>query len=248
MRSKLTAIGVITLFLAIGMTSQVSAQEELQRLSISGAVGVYSKYIVENGALWHKDPVFQGNVTLKFNRCGGYLDVWASKDFDNIGNYGEEVDYTVGWTLKDMNVGLSFLDYATVFGTQEPDFFRPFAEIPLPPIQFPGHRIQLYSRFEYYAATHDFDLNSGGWVMLGIRHCYEISKRWAFRHQAKMVYDGGVFGSMPGFLGMYDAGVDYALGSMTWNILSVKQSMISASMTDRENLTIVSTSVSAPIY
>ena len=201
-----------------------------------------------NGAIWHGDPVAQGNVTVTFNRWGGYVNVWGSKDFDDIGNYGEEIDYTAGWTFRELNIGVSYLDYAKIFGTQEPDFFRPFAEIPLPPIQFPGHRIQLYSRFEYYAATRDFDLNSGGWVQLGIRHRWELSKHWAFRHQAKLIYDGGVFGSIPGFLGMYDAGVDYTFGSATWNILSVRQLMIPGSLIDREGITIVGTSVSASLH
>lgn len=226
----------------------VPAQTEEQRISISGGVGVYSKYVFDNGAIWSDDPVVQGEVTLTFNRWGGYINLWASKDFDNEVNFGDEIDYTAGWTFRELNIGATFMDYAEVFGTKETDFFRPFIEFPLPPIQFPGHRIQLYSRYEYYAATREFDLNSGGRMISGIRHRWELSKRWAFRHQLKVVYDGGLYGSMPGFLGMYDVGVDYSMGSATLNLLSVKQSMIPQTMTDRENKTIVGAGVSAAIY
>lgn len=245
---RLTALVTIIVCL-IGFAAPVSAQETPQpRISISGAVGTYSKYVVDNGAIWSEDPVVQGNVTVTFNRCGGYVDLWGSKDFNSEVDFGDEIDVTAGWIFRDLNLGVTFMDYAKVFGTKEPDFFRPFIEIPLPTFPISGHRIQLYSRYEYYAATRDFDLNSGGWAILGIRHRWELSKHWAFRHQVKVVYDGGVFASMPGFLGVYDVGVDYALGSATWNVLSVRQSMIPGSLTDRENRTIVSTSVSAPLY
>lgn len=243
-RKLLVGVFAFVIFLA----GAVQAQTEKPRISVSSGVGVYSKYIVDNGILYHDDPLLQGSVTLTFNRCGGYIDLWGSMDFDGIGNYGEEIDVTAGWIFKKMNIGVSFLDYAKVFSTQEPDFVRLFSEIPLPFFQIPGHQITPFFRYEYYAATREYDLNSGAWMMFGLRHTWELSRHWIIRQEGKIVYDGGVFQSLPGFLGIYNAAVDLSCGSATLTLLSVRQSMIPQSMTDRENKTIVGASVNATIY
>src|SRR6185369_4145138 len=71
------------------------------------SAGLFSQYVVDNGDLPYDAPVIQADVTWAF-KSGTYVNLWGSAGK----NGGREVDYTLGWGNKYLDLSGGYFLHA----------------------------------------------------------------------------------------------------------------------------------------
>jgi hypothetical protein len=190
--------------------------------AISIGTEFWSKYIFSNGFVAHDAPVSQTNFRLTLEG-GLYVNLWGSvalADRDADPNYGDEVDYTVGYVTnfgeKDgitLDVSLSYYDLADVFVMPQGDVVQFAAEISKP-FEFNAwgteNTLSPYLRGELVFGL-DGENQGALYAHLGVRHRIQLWENFSFNQRLTMVYDSGDFGFESGFVPGYGA-------AFTWHI------------------------------
>ena len=115
---------------------------------------VWSKYVVSAGLNLHNKPVLQTDLYVQHS-SGLYCDIWWSVGLDGTSpnsDFGDEIDYTCGWTGKAgglvLNFGVAYFDVHRLFGRPADDVVQIFGEVNH---TFPVgvHSVTPFLRFEY---------------------------------------------------------------------------------------------------
>ena len=190
-----------------------------------------SDYRFFNGFIGYDDPVIQTDITTAFSN-GLELGIWHSaglNDDDLSSDFGDEIDYTMGWSgkIKETNVsgGISYFDIFEL-GTRKKgdgaaDVIRPYVaasqSFELSESQKLGPTAKLEGRMRAYG-----DANLGLTLYLGAQHGWTINPQLSFNQKLRLVDDTGSIGFEKILLGRYDAGFVYDLGkTVSWNVFSV---------------------------
>lgn len=106
MFKKMAAAALAALALiASGGDSTSASNEEGKRASISWATGVNSRYLGKAHFFLHEEPVWTNNLNAAFP-SGLYMNAWSSIGLDDTwGDFGEELDLTLGSHSKVSDVG-----------------------------------------------------------------------------------------------------------------------------------------------
>lgn len=175
-------------------------------------VSVLSKYVALMGLIPHHEPVAQANISLPLS-ARFYGNIWASTGFDTKNNFGKEIDWTLGYIIKEQNgtffnekfdVSLSYFDLDKVFSSAQADCIQPAvsyrATLKIP---HPVNRaVSLFFSNNYFYITKETKTNSALITRLGLDIDWgQQLDLGNFSSDFWLLYDGGVFGySNEGFV------------------------------------------------
>ncbi|HPW34809.1 MAG TPA: hypothetical protein PK367_03595 [Candidatus Paceibacterota bacterium] len=169
---------------------------------------VFSRYLGQNGGIFHDSPVIQTDLWAEWN-SGVYADIWWSipADMSNFHDgFANEIDYNLGWagSAGDFNLdfGLLYIDVSPLVNVYN-DFYSPYGEIGKS-FDIAGEKIAPYLRIEYYDnadPNKTDDMKGGTWIYLGARHQLKISQSTTISTNARLLHDSGAFGQKTGWLG-----------------------------------------------
>jgi len=212
---KLVAVGMV---LSIILVSAVMVKAD-DTVEIEFSSSYLSKYIGENGVVWHNKSVVQTEVSI-YSPSGFYVGGWHSTgiDKDVRGNDGAEIDIYLGWSgtiewidthfAKDVeiDVGITYLDIPTLLNTKG-DFLQPYVGVKKTFVLNESHEVAPYLRFEFPFPLAE-DSPSGSWGVygyLGVEHSWKLHEKVSLEHAIGVTYDGGAFDQEEGFVGLYKA-------------------------------------------
>ena len=206
------AMRLMVVFLSIMVPSVVCAH--------SLSLEVKDKYLISKGITVYEGPVIQTNLTIDLPK-GFYLGLFGSKSADSsdfTGNFGNEVDYTVGWSgiVRNLRLdfGVSYLDLAKVFSTKGGDAVQMYGEVGRDIILNGHNTLTLYMRTEMHIPVGKWQGNAhaGAYVFMGVKNQWRVHKYMALNQKLAVMYDTGTFvASDRGFLGHYDLDVSWNL-------------------------------------
>ncbi len=231
---KTVAALIVAILFVLPMT--VSAQ-------VLVSTEVVSKYIAGAGFLPHDGTTTQVDVLITLPK-GFFFGLWFSSGFDFKPNFGREVDYTLGWQNEVVGTGLAFYDLNDIFGTQGADIVLPYLELH-PSFMRVDQTFTPFVRAEYNLCTRSMSKNSSLDLSVGMKQSWQISERFSVNQRIRLLYDDGLFGSRSGFITRWDIGASAQVTRQVNLNLSVKNSIPSRSMTDRQNLTSFGVGVSS---
>ncbi|MDP2631054.1 MAG: hypothetical protein Q8P56_06655 [Candidatus Uhrbacteria bacterium] len=224
MKTIVALIVLVAVALPISVNAQTSVSTE-----------VVSKYIAGAGFLPHDGATAQVDVSVTLPK-GFFFGLWFSSGFDFKPNFGREVDYTLGWQNEVVGTGLAFYDLNDIFGTQGADIVLPYLELH-PSFIRVGQTFVPFARAEYNLCTRDRSKNSSLDLSVGVKQFWQINERFSVNQRIRLLYDDGLFGSRSGFITRWDIGSSVQMTGQIKLNLSVKNSIPSRSMVDRQNLT-----------
>lgn len=189
---------------------------------------VLSNYKIFNGVTIHDDPVVETDLTLAFPKGFqlGLVHYVGLNDADLSSDFGDELDYTLGWSGKilgtDVVAGASYFDivelgYRTKGVT---DVIRGYLGASRNYEITEGHKLGPTAKLESRMRVEGHsDLGFALWV--GAQHSWQISQSFSFSQKLRAIGDTGSIGFKDIVLGRYDAGFNYCFGkNVTWNIFS----------------------------
>jgi len=225
-RTALKPSILILATLAILLAAQCAFAEEREEqppLSFKLSTGAYSKYLLEAGNLAYDGPVVQTDLTLFFNKPpikGAYFNVWWSAGFDDSNlnsNYGDEVDYTVGWAGEvkgfTLDIGVSLFEMYRI-GSLKGDIIHPYLEVGRPFHLSPQHTLTPFFKVTgvSFLPDEEGDRPDGALRMfLGAKHLWSITPGFSISQRAYVLHDEGACGRDSGFIGRYFAGFEKSI-------------------------------------
>ncbi|MES2436859.1 MAG: hypothetical protein V4519_02515 [Patescibacteria group bacterium] len=202
---------------------------------------LWSQYYGANGSVYHTDPVLQSDVFVTFPN-GVYIDLWHSAGLDDANlnsNFGDEVDYTLGWVGKvrdvNVNVGVSYFDLAAprlLSGTKG-DLIYMYGELSLDLDLGNGHTIKPFLKPEAYLSANATNEGFEGQVQVGVNHIWQVNESVSFQHRLAVLADPGFYGFDSGLMLFYSGGVAWKLSdSITLDLPVWKMGTPITSMSD----------------
>jgi len=173
--------------------------------SVTVSTDVLSKYVAgSNGLVSYGKPVSQS--ALRFDwESGLYLNIWDSQILGKgspVGNFGNEVDYTIGWNGVVSGFGLDVsLNY---FDLSAPKLFETRGDLVQIAVEvnrefaYERHVITPYIRVEPSWVTVGV-APFGTYFHAGVRHRWNINDWLTLSDGARIVYDTGVYGAAEGY-------------------------------------------------
>lgn len=202
-------VAIISLGIVIGV---VAAEDEI---SATLSSKVWSNYLGVTGSEIHSGAVLQTDLFISLPR-GFYFDIWHSMGLDDTklsSNYGDEVDYTLGWAgnIKGLglDLGLSYYDCFKIFRGSGYDAFVLYSEASKPIQLSRTHLLTPFVRFEFQLPTGD--LKNGLYSYAGVKHSWQITPKMTIKQKANLFYDTGAYGMKSGLLGHYEASLSWQL-------------------------------------
>ncbi len=189
---------------------------------------VLSQYELFNGVVVHDDLVVQTDITATFP--GGFqLGVWYSAGLNDdsfSSDFGDEVDYTVGWNGKvgqtSVSAGVSYFDILELGHRTKGvvDVLRPYIVASQSYEVAENHTLGPVAKLEGKLRV-EGHADAGVTLWLGIQHAWKLNPRLDFNQKLRVIGDTGSIGFHDIILGRYDAGFAYRLGkNVAWNVLS----------------------------
>lgn len=208
------AQALMTVFMGCQM---VAADEQDEKLQLTLSTKAWSSYVFNSGVEFHDEPVVQTDAFLQL-RHGFYLDLWWSAGLDDTylsSNFGDEVDYTVGWSddvgkKLILDVGVSYFDIINLFDSGETsDVIKSYAKLSR---TFPVGRIHeltpLFAIEWHKPLKGNFD---GVYTWTGLRYRWQVSDLFSLNSEAGLLYDSGAYG-------FESAIVWYANAELSWQL------------------------------
>ncbi|KKQ52436.1 MAG: hypothetical protein US70_C0009G0031 [Parcubacteria group bacterium GW2011_GWD2_38_11] len=210
--------------------------EELKKrnIEVNFSSKVLSKSVGDAGTVFYNRSVVENELTITHTPSGVYLEIWVSTSLKNAGvstNYGNEIDYTLGWAGEvagiGIDAGVSYWDIATLFESPEGDIVQPYLELNKKfDIIEEGHTLTPSIKAEYGIPAKGNDVGSKGLHMhTALKHNWEISKDFSINHQVEMVYDYGAYGADKALIGAYEVCPSYVVAD--WLSLDASAKVIS---------------------
>ena len=210
---------------------------------ISVSMDLFNKYVVDPGFIAHDDQVVQADIFVVLPK-GFSIDFWGSSGADFKPNFGREIDFTMGWSGKFVGCGLSFFDLHNVFSHKTADIVQPYVEV-RSTFSNGNHSFNPFIKADYNLATRDQSKNSASDVMVGIKHGWQINQTFSVSQKFRLLYNDGLFGSKSGFITRWDIGMSARVTRQVNLNLSVRNSIPSGSLTDRQKATAVGVGISS---
>lgn len=185
-------------------------------LADSLSVNVKDKYVIGKGINVYDGPVVQTDLFVNLPH-GLYADIWWSVSADNSdvnGDFGDEVDYTLGWSGEayglTLDANFSYFDLVKLFSTNGGDALNPNIDVSKS-FSVGNHTLTPYVRTEIYVPIEwSADAKSGVHLFWGVKHQWRLTDRIAVNQKLAAFYDTGTFvASDSGILGHYDIGIGW---------------------------------------
>ena len=189
---------------------------------VSVETTTWSRYLTNNGILAHHKAVQQTDLYLALPK-GFFLDAWWSSGFDKkfSGDFGDEVDWTAGWTGTiggfGIDAGVSYFDLIKIGSTSGGigDIVQPYVKIWRPFDLNADNQLRPFAKLEYQIPTRA-GVDGGSLIHLGIQHDWNINHAWTLKHEAYALHDSGVTGLDDGIIGNYKAGLRWDINKNTY--------------------------------
>lgn len=193
---------------------------------------IFSKYVGDTGTVFYNHPVVQNDLTIS-HKSGMYFDLWVSTSLKNAGvstNYGNEIDYTIGWAGElsgiGIDAGVSYWDIVTLFKMPEDDIIQPYLELNKKFNVIEGHVFTPSIRVEYAIPARGNDASSKVLhIHSALKHGWEISKEVSLSQKVILTYDNGAYGADKALVGAYEFNPSYKVAS--WLALDGSAKVIS---------------------
>ncbi len=210
MRTNILLVAVAT-FLSFSSLALAGEEVAEKSFEVSFSSKVFSQYVGDTGTVFYNRAVSQNDLTIS-HKSGVYLDVWTSTSLKNAGvatNYGNEVDYTLGWAGEISGVGIdagvSYWDLVKLFEMPEGDIVQPYLELNKKVELAVGHTLTPSVKAEYGIPAKGNDpLSKGLHVHGALKHGWEISKHFSLNQKAVLTYDDGAYGASRALVGAYE--------------------------------------------
>jgi len=227
---KVVIVSLMSVFLSAGT---VFAAEEIKAekpFTITLSSKWMSSYLGAAGSKFH-GRVVQSELLLE-TPSGFYFGIWNSvglNDSDWSGDYGDEMDYTIGWSgpvFDDFNldVGITYwdcLDVGRMFDKSGEDVLYPYIELSKEIYNKNNHTFTPYIKVAVPYPAKTTAPERGVYIFSGLRHGWQINDKLSFSQDIGLVHDDGAFGMDSGFEGAYKLSLDYSLTeSVTINCLT----------------------------
>lgn len=159
---------------------------------------VWSKYVVGAGITLHKKPALQTDLFV-LSPWGFYVDIWQSAGMDGTSpnsDFGDEIDYTLGWRGKSgntgLNFGVSYFDVYKLFGAPKEDVVQLYGEVNH---TFPigNHVVAPFVRLEYSMRPPGSTARTQASVLVssGAAHFAPLLNKVSIFNKAWLAYDSG---------------------------------------------------------
>ena len=192
---------------------------------------VLDKYLLRNGKVLYKRPVFQTDLNVQFKN-GVYVDLWGSTGLNRKENFGREVDLTVGYANPHFDFGVSYYNLVPLQKLSG-DLIDAYAEMRRT-FTLGDHALTPYAKVDAMIVTKDTGRNSGFFGAIGARHAWQIHPRVSINESIELLYDSSIFGGDSGLVGRYDMGINVKLSkSVTVTPVVLKVSTPFTHMSDR---------------
>jgi len=229
-------MSVFTLMVIMGFAFSLANAED-EKVSVSFSSKVWSRYLGSDSAVIHDDPVLQNDVFILLAN-GFYFNIWQSvglDDTDLSSNFGDELDFTLGWNGNidkfGLDMGIIYIDGLPVFEMAQGDSLMPYIELNRGFDITAKHSLTPYAKLELL-----FPLNgdySSSDISGGIKHNWQLSDRFAISQKAYLLYDNGVWGFDDGVIGGYNMDLSWKLSEkFAINPLMLKITTPMASLND----------------
>ena len=187
---------------------------------------VYSRYLGSNGAIFHRDPVFQADITMAHDD-GLYFNLWGSMGLESMewnDDYGDEVDVTVGWAHEvsgiSLDFGISYLELVDLRHSED-DVWWFYAEASKPYELTEEVTLSPFAHLDYYADAEFSYLKP--YIEAGAYTSVQLCEDVSFDMRTSLLYDTGIFGFDSGFIGKANAGINWKWSeTVTLECLNIK--------------------------
>jgi hypothetical protein len=179
--------------------------------SITWSTDIVSQYInIDDDELLHATPVIQSSLNVKFEN-GIYLYLWGSKSLDMdspVENFGNEIDYAVGWAGQTGPVGVDVSVY--YWSLSDPLLLKSHGDVVQSVIEVNKEFTlgqQTFTPYVQFLPTFPFDGTSAGiYAAVGLKHSVDLTELLTFNQAGRIGYAApGIYGLTSGYIFRYDA-------------------------------------------
>ena len=199
-------------------------------LDFTFTTGIWSQFVLEAGVVASKENVKQSSLTVA-HPSGLYGNLWWSaglNDADPNSDGADEVDVTLGWAGEilglDIDTGISYFGnfpIDMVDGDQLRPYFLACKWFDLGKSK--THRIAPFAGMKAVFPVKGSMPNRGLLFPFGLKHRWQISKKWSFCQAASLSYHDWTGTLDDGFMGYYNAGFSWKItDSLSWEVVSYK--------------------------
>ncbi len=180
---------------------------------VSASSHLFSAYVFD-GTLVHNNPVLQSDLTLE--HAGLYLNIWWSTDMDGnySSSYGDEVDYTVGWSGSvwklDIDASLAYYDNYKL-GKAVGDGFGAKILVSNDFDLNEKHALRPFIRASYYFPLKNKDPQEGWSLVGGVAHVWKANEKLTLTSSASVIHDDGAFGQETGNIFVWNEKLEFTL-------------------------------------
>jgi hypothetical protein len=153
-----------------------------------------TKYLGKIGVVAWNKPVNQSELTASWKN-GSFLDLWTSTGFDKQSNFGDEVDYTVGWAGKHWSMGATWIDLSPQLSMHGGDILQSAITFQQS-FNIQGQSMTAYVEADRLEVTEDPSKNSSSFGLAGIK----FQRPWrklSMGSDVSVMKETGIFGSKP---------------------------------------------------
>lgn len=186
-------------------TPLAEAQDEV---SVSVDYTAWSQYHLSDGNVADEDMSHQLNLTVS-SSSGWYGGVWVATDFDNVTDFGDEVDFYAGYAGENFDVGAQYFvlnnigDVVNVYASAS--LGGEFAILTVP-----GASINATPsvKLDHYVST-DGSLDDGTIIRLAPNFTINGDQKVSFGLNPEINYDTGAFGNPDGLNAFVNGSANY---------------------------------------
>lgn len=221
MLAALTVLMILSLLIpTTGRSSEGDEKADAKAYEVSFSSEVFSRYVGDTGMVYYNNPVIQNELTIE-HASGLYFDLWVSTSLKDAGkstNYGNEINYTLGWSKEVSSVtidaGITYFDIITLLEMPEGDIVQPFVEIGKSFEVAEGQTLTPSIKAEYGIPARGNDVVSKGLhVHSALAHSWEVSEKFSLINKATLSYDDGAYGADRALIGAYNVSPSYKVAS-----------------------------------
>lgn len=183
------------------------------------------QYVGGDGAVAYDQEVVQTNLFIILPNSI-YFDFLGSKSFTGQ-NYGNELDFTAGYSKEDFNVGISYWNLLPVDTLNKDDMLSPYAEI----YKKVGGGFTPFAKVEVLIPLDGSKkkIRTHG----GTKHFWQATEKIAISQKLSAVYVSGTSDSKEGLVARHDIGLSW-FATKDFSVDISNNSYIPLNKTDRK--------------
>ncbi len=187
---------------------------------------VLSKYVDTDGQVYYGKSVIQTELTQSVGKSGLYVDLWDSQALNGRKSYGDEVEYSLGWThdlgVVNVDAGVSYYDIIPLFKGPAGDVYVVYARFSK---AFDKGDKSIFTPFlalNSYTTGRGSNYEGGARAQGGLTYSKAIGKV-TVEETSALTKDGGTYGAPPAWVGSQSADLSFA-----WGKVSIKLPVVTA--------------------